>query len=170
MAPREKSHIPSCVSIGSLTPLRQFKKFPDIPVCTREEHQGSRPYSRRPSSPSSSRKEGLFPCFVGEGIPAFPLHLKRKLSPLDYREELQGSCHHFKRPPMSQFVPDTPDSPAMTRRSPRGPTQNTMAGVTALWHLERKPPIPSDNLTGSLTLLFQLVRRADLHGSTRDEA
>ena len=124
---------------------------------------------KNPGSPSSSREEGLFPCFIMEGIPAFPLH-KRKPSPLDSREELQGSYHHFKRPPMSQFVPDTPDSPAMTRRSPRGPTQNTMAGVTALWHLERKPPIPSDNLTGSLTLLFQLVRRADLHGSTRDEA
>ena len=109
---------------------------------------------KSPGSPSSSREEGPFPCFIVEGIPAFPLHLKRKLSPLDYREELQGSCHHFKRPPMSQCVPDTPDSPAVTRRSPRGPTQNTTAGVTALWPLEKKPPIPLDNLTGSLTLLF----------------
>ena len=79
------------------------------------------------------------------------------------------SCHHFKRPPMSQHTPDTPDSPALTARSPRGPTQNTMAGVTALWRLQRKPPIPMVNPTGSLTLLFQLKRRADLHGSTRDE-
>ena len=45
-----------------------------------------------------------------------------------------------------------------------------MAGVTALWRLERKPPIPLDNLTGSLTLFFQLVRRADFRGFTRDEA
>ena len=45
-----------------------------------------------------------------------------------------------------------------------------MAAVTALWHLERKPLIPMVNPTGSLTLLFQLERRADLHGSTRDKA
>ena len=30
-----------------LTPLRQLKKFPDIPVCTREEHRGSRHNSGR---------------------------------------------------------------------------------------------------------------------------
>ena len=47
VASREKSHIPSCVSIGSLTPLRQFKKFPDIPVFTREENRGSHHNSRR---------------------------------------------------------------------------------------------------------------------------
>ena len=45
-----------------------------------------------------------------------------------------------------------------------------MASVTALWPLERKPPIPMVNQTGCLTLLFWLERRADLHGSTRDQA
>ena len=34
------------------------------------------------------------------------------------------------------------DSTALTRLSPRGLTQNMVAGVTALWHLERKPQIP----------------------------
>ena len=104
--------------------------------------------------------------FVGEGITAFPSHLKRRRSPLEAREELKVLCHHFKRPPMSQHTPDTPDSPALTRPSRQGPTQNTMAGVTALWHHDRKPPIPMVNLTGSLTLLFRLERREDLHGST----
>ena len=41
-----------------------------------------------------------------------------------------------------------------------------MAGVTAQWHLERKLPIHMVNQTGSLTLLFRLERREDLHGST----
>ena len=45
-----------------------------------------------------------------------------------------------------------------------------MAGEAALWRLERKPPIPMDNQTGCLTLLFRLKRRVDLHGSTRDGA
>ena len=44
------------------------------------------------------------------------------------------------------------------------------AGVIALWCLERKPLILMVNTTGSLTLLFRLEWRADLHGSTRDEA
>ena len=78
--------------------------------------------------------------------------------------------HHFKRPAMSQCTPDIPDSPTMTRRSPRGLTENTMACVTALWPLERKPWIPMVNNTGSQTLLFQLGRTVELHGSTRDEA
>ena len=44
------------------------------------------------------------------------------------------------------------------------------AGVIALWCLERKPLILMVNTTGSLTLLFWLEWRGDLHGSTRDEA
>ena len=44
---REKSHFSSRAQKGSLTPLRQLKKFPDIPVCTREEHQESHHHSRR---------------------------------------------------------------------------------------------------------------------------
>ena len=43
---------------------------------------------------------------------------------------------------MSQSTPDTPDSPALTWQSHWGWTQNTMARVTSLRHLEGKPPIP----------------------------
>ena len=57
-----------------------------------------------PGSPSSSPEEGLFPCFVGEGFPAFLSHLKRRRSPLDNREEIQGSCHHFRKPPISSAL------------------------------------------------------------------
>ena len=46
-ASREKSHLPSCTLKGSSTPLKQLKKFPDIPVCTREEHVKSCHNSRR---------------------------------------------------------------------------------------------------------------------------
>ena len=71
---------------------------------------------------------------------------------------------------MSQCTADTHDSSALTRRSPRGPTQNTMAGGTALWGLEGKPLMPMVNATGSLILLFRLKSRVDFHGSTRVEA
>ena len=46
----------------------------------------------------SSRDEGPLPCFIGKGIPVFLSHLRRRRSPLESREELQGSCHHSKRP------------------------------------------------------------------------
>ena len=62
---------------------------------------------------------------------------------------------------MSQCTSDKPDSPALTSRSPRTPTYDTMADVTALWHLKRKPVIPMVNQTGSLTPLFRLERIED---------
>ena len=54
--------------------------------------------NKSPFFPSSSRDEGPLPCFVRKGILAFPLCLKRRQSHLESREELQGSCHHSKRP------------------------------------------------------------------------
>ena len=48
----------------------------------------------------------------------------------------------FKKTAMSESTPDTSDSPALTRLSSQVLTQNMMAGVRALWHLERKPQIP----------------------------
>ena len=96
---------------------------------------------KSPGFPSSSRDESPFPSFIGRGIPVFLSHLKRKWSQLESREELQG-LPEFQKNPMSQSTPDTPDSPALSQWSPWGSTQNTMAGVTALCHLERKPLIP----------------------------
>ena len=154
--------------LDTLKAAEEVPRHPRLPL--RGNSKGPAQLKDSPVSPFSSGKEGPFPSCVREGIPEFPTHIKRRQSPLDAREEIQGSCHHCKRPPMSQCTPDTPDSPALTRRSPRGLTQNTMADVTVLWHLERKPLIPMVNPTGNLTLLFRLERRADLHGSTRDEA
>ena len=138
----QKSHLPSGASKVSWTSLRQLKKFPDVPVSTREEHRGSRHNSRKPVSPPPPERRVRFPALSGKGILAFPSHLKRRRSQLDTREELQGYIHLFRRPrcPNALQIHLTPLH--LTRRSPRGPTQNTMAGVTALWHLERKPPIP----------------------------
>ena len=75
-------------------------------------------------------------------MPAFPLNLKRRRSPLDTRLELQGSCHHFKRYHCPNALQIHLTSLQLTQRSHRGLTQNMMAHVTALWHLERKPSIP----------------------------
>ena len=45
-----------------LTPLRELNKFPDIPVCTQEEHRGSRHNSRRaPVLPPHPERRVRFP-------------------------------------------------------------------------------------------------------------
>ena len=46
-ASRKKSHLPFCASKGSVEPLMQLKKFPNIPVSTQVEHRRSCHNSRR---------------------------------------------------------------------------------------------------------------------------
>ena len=70
--------------------MLQLKKFPDIPVSTREEARESRPHPEEPRFCLLAREEGFFPCVVGKEFPAFPSHLKRRRSPQERREELQG--------------------------------------------------------------------------------
>ena len=89
-AARGKSHLTSGTSKGSFTPLLQLKKFPDIPVSTREEARESRPHIEEPRFRLLAREEGSFPCVVGKEFPAFPSHLKKRRSPQERREELQG--------------------------------------------------------------------------------
>ena len=83
-------HLNSGTSKGSFTPLLQLKKFPDIPVSTREEARESRPHPEEPRFRLLAREEGSFPCVVGKEFPTFPSHLKRRRSPQEKREELQG--------------------------------------------------------------------------------
>ena len=70
--------------------MLQLKKFPDIPVSTREEARESRPHPEEPRFRLLAREEGSFPCVFGKEFPAFPSHLKRRHSPQERREELQG--------------------------------------------------------------------------------
>ena len=70
--------------------MLQLKKFPDIPVSTREEARESRPHRQEPRFRLLDREEGSFPCVVGKEFPAVPSHLKRRPSPQERQEELQG--------------------------------------------------------------------------------
>ena len=62
--------------------MLQLKKFPDIPVSTREEARESRPHPEEPRFSLLAREEGSFPFVVGKEFQAFPSHLKRRCSPL----------------------------------------------------------------------------------------
>ena len=70
---------------------------------------------------------------VGKDFPAFALHLKRRRSPQERREELQGRATIPRVPQMSQSIPGKPVFPALPRLSSRVSTHTTVARGTALW-------------------------------------
>ena len=70
--------------------MLQLKKFPDIPVSIREEARESRAHPEEPRFCLLAREEGSFPCVVGKEFPVFPSNLKRRRSPQESREEVQG--------------------------------------------------------------------------------
>ena len=158
--------------------MLQLKKFPDIPVSTREEARESRPHPEEPRFRLLAREEGSFPCVVGIEFPAFPWHLKRRRSPQERREELQCRATIPRVPQMSQSIKRKPVFPALPRLSSRGSTHTTVARGTAVWEtLVGKPGGKASreshrsliHTKGSMTLLLQLGRKAHVHAPTRDE-
>ena len=113
--------------------MLQLKKFPDIPVSTREEARESRPQPEKPRFHLLAQEEGSFPCVVGKEFLVFPSQLKRWRSPQERREELQGRATIPRVPWMSQSIPGKPLCPALPRLSRRGSTHTTVARGTALW-------------------------------------
>ena len=128
-------------------------------VSTWEEHRGPRNNSRRARF--------------------LPLHLEMRLHfPASLRKELwlsrrtsRGGGLNLKvkrnskgratipKTPMSQSTTDIPDSPAMTQLSPLVLTHNTMARVTALWQLERKPHIPMSTRQEAILYCYSSRRK-----------
>ena len=93
----------------------------------------SRPHPEEPRFRLLAREEGSFPCVVGKEFPAFPAHLKRRRSPQERREELQGRATIPRDNQMSQSLPGKPIFPALPRLSSRGSTHMKGAPGTALW-------------------------------------
>ena len=154
--------------------MLQLKKFPDIPVSTREEAPETRPHPEEPRFRLLARAEGSFPCVVGKEFRAFLSHLKRRCSPQERREELQGRATIPIVPQMSQSISGKPDFPALPRIASRGSTHTTMARGTALWESlvgkpRRKATDPLIHAKGSVALLLQLGRKAHVHAPTQDD-
>ena len=110
-----------------------LKKFPDLPGSTPKEARDSRPHPEETRFCPLAREEGSFPCVVGKEFPAFPSHLKRRHSPQERREELQGRATIPRVPHMSQSIPGNPVFPALPRLSSRFSTHTTVARGTPLW-------------------------------------
>ena len=108
----------------------------EVPRHTRLHSRGSTrapPTSRGAPFPPPSSTEGSFPCVLGKEFPAFPSHLKRRRSPQERQEELQGCATVPRVHWMSQSIPGKPVFPALPRLSSRGSTHTTVARGTALW-------------------------------------
>ena len=126
-----------------------------------------------PFLPPSSRG-GILSLRVRERIPSVPSHLKRRRSPQERREELQGRATIHRVPQMSQSIPGKPVFPALPRLSSRGSTHTTVARGTALWEsLVGKPrgkaTHPLIHAKGRATLLLQHGRKVHVYAPTRDE-
>ena len=110
-----------------------LKKFPDLPVSTREEALESRPHPVDPRFRYLAREEGSIPCVVGKEFPAFPSHLKWRRCPQERREELQGRATIPRVSQMPQSIPGKPVFPALPRLSRRGSIHTMVARETSLW-------------------------------------
>ena len=158
--------------------MLQLKKFPDIPVSTREEARKSRPHPEEPRFRLLAREEGSFPCVVGKEFPAFPSHLKRRCSPQERREEHQGRAtfpeYHRCLSPFqgNLFSLHCLDFQAEDRLTPRwhvGQPCGRASWESLVGKPRGKATDPLIHAKGSVTLLLQLGRKAHLHAPTRDE-
>ena len=158
--------------------MLQFKKFPDIPVSTREEARESRPHPEEPCFRLLAREEGSFPCLVGKEFPAFPSHLKRRRSPQERREELQDRATFPESPRClssfqgNLFSQHCVDFQAEDRLTPRwhvGQPCGKASWESLVGKHRGKATDPLIHAEGSVTLLLQLGRKAHGHVPTRDE-
>ena len=98
------------------------------------------PTSKGAPFPPPSSTEGSFPCVLGKEFPAFPSQLKRRRSPQERREKLQGRATISRVHQMSQSIPGKPVFPALPPPSSRGSTHTAVARWTALLESLRGKP------------------------------
>ena len=150
-ASRGYSHLTSGTSKGSFTPFLQLKKFPEIPVSTREEARESRPHPEERRFRLLARRRDPFPACSGKNSRSSVASQEEALSTGKARRT-QGSCHHFQRPPnVSVQSRETCFSSTASTSNPRidshnGGTWDSPVGKPrgkVSWEsLEGKPQIP----------------------------
>ncbi|KAI4585951.1 hypothetical protein MJG53_006185 [Ovis ammon polii x Ovis aries] len=177
-ASRGYSHLTTGTSKGSFTPLLHLKKFPALPVSTREEAPGSRTHPGGPRFRLLARDEGSFPCFVGKEFPAFPSHLKKRRSPQERREEsrvvppFQESRRCFSPFQRNLFSLHCLDVQAEDRLPPGvhvGQPCAKASWESLMGKTRGKTIDPLLHAADCVTLLLPLWRKAQVHARIRDE-
>ena len=158
--------------------MLQLKKFPDIPVSTREEAREFRPHPEEPRFRLLAREEGSFPCVFGKEFPALPSLLKRRRSPQERREELQGRATIPRVPQMSQSIQgnllslhclDFQAEDRLTTRWYLGQPCRKASWESLVGKPRGKATDPLIHVKGSVTLLLQLGRKEHVHAPIGDE-
>ena len=158
--------------------MLQLKKFPEIPVSTREEARESRTHPEEPHFGLIAREERSYPCVVGKEFPAMPSHLKRRRSPQETREELQGRATIPKAPRclspfqgnlISLHCLDFQTEERLTPRWHVGQPFGKASWESLVGKPRGKATDPLIHVKGSVTLLLQLGRKAHVNAPTRDE-
>ena len=168
-ASRGYSHLNSGTSKGSFTPFLQLKKFPDIPVSTREEARESRPHPDVPRSGLQARWRDQFPAWSGKNS-----RRSRRIS--------SGGALHRKCERNSRVVPPFPESPrclspfqgnrfscTASTFKPRIDSHNCDTWDIPVGKPRGKATAPLIQAKGSVTLLLKLGRKAHVHVPTRNE-
>ena len=158
--------------------MLELKKFPDIPVSTREEARESRPHPEEPRFRILAREEGSFPCVLWKEFPAFPSHLKRRRSPQE-RERNSRVLPPFPESPrclrpfqgnlFSLHCVDFQAEDRLTSRWHVGPPCGKVSWESLVGKPRGKATDPLIHANGSATLLLQLERKAHVHAPTRVE-
>ena len=105
---------------------------------------------------------------VCKAFPAFQSHLKRRPSPQERREKLQGRSTIRRVPQISLSIPGKPVFPPLPRLSSRGSTHTTVARGTALRKiLEGKPHWKASR--ESCRSLDTRYRKCDTASTDREE-
>ena len=158
--------------------MLQLKKFPDIPVSTREEARGTRTHPGEPSFGLLARDEGSFPVSFREEFPAFPSHLKRRRSQQARREELQGRVtipraprcvSPFQRHLFSLHCLDVQAEDRLPPRWPMGQPCGKASWESLVGKTRGKTIDPLIHAADCVTLLLRLWRKALVHARIRDE-
>ena len=157
--------------------MLHIKKFPDIPVFTREEARETCAHPEEPRFRLIAREERSFPAWSGKNS-----RRSRRIS--------SGGAFHRKDERNSRVVPHSQSPPDVS------PFQGNLFSLHCLdfqgedrltprWHVGQpcgkasweslvgktrgKAPDPLIPAKGSVTLLLQLGRKAHVQASTRDE-
>ena len=157
--------------------MLQLKKFPDIPVSTREEARES-PTSRGSPFPPHSSRGGILSLHGRERIPGVPVASQVEALSTGKARVTPGSCHHSQSPPdvsvhsRETCFPCTASTFKLKIDSHHGGTWESPVGKRrgkARGRATRESHRSLIHAKGSVTLLLQLGRKSHVHAPTRDE-
>ena len=140
---------------GGLTSLRQHKRFPEVPVSTREEHQASHCNSRnttrfppycemRPGYPAVTREQSrIFPCNSKGSLTPFMQHQRFPKIPVTTGKEPQDPAQVVSAPRSPPHLEMRADVSPSTRERAQLSPRTSRGGLSQLLKPKRNPAVPA---------------------------